>query len=87
MSQNYTRFSDEMLIRLDQKFTDHLNWAKETETNFDKRVKLMEAFVQKVDKPLEISFWIIGAILGAFLVSLGYAIWKLLHILAISFSA
>ncbi len=71
------RFSDEMLIRLDQKLSDHLNWSIASHTSILERLVSLESFKSKTEKPLQAAGWIFITFIGSIVISIAGFIWHL----------
>ena len=71
------RFSDDMLIRLDQKVEDHLKWSMAAEASVNARLSSLEMFRSDVEKPVHVAGWIILTFIGAFVIAVAGYIWHL----------
>jgi hypothetical protein len=76
--ENGRRFSDEMLIRLEQKFTDHDEWEKGIFKNFEGRINRLEEFKNQVEKPIHAAGWIIIGLIASFVAAVGAYTWNML---------
>jgi len=72
------RFSDEMLIRLDQKVTDQIEFVQKELKELHARLLEMEKFRSDVEKPIHAAGWIIIGLVGSFVAAVGTYLWRLI---------
>lgn len=72
------RFSDEMLIRMDQKFEDHLEFSKQRSEMFEARIIDLERFRTNIEKPVHAAGWLLIGLVGSFVAAIGTYAWRLL---------